>query len=172
MEWFAVQDGKTLERTILQNERRHSIRQSIFRIATFSHTHSNQHPKSKMWLSAIVKGKTHLQTSQHSVFHHTNKFLMAQAVVSIHVKEFKYSIQNVFWQLVTGGNFYSSFKLGCEWNEKRLFFFVNEWFHVFWLSLLYHPLSSHPGQQGGWLQSPVSLKRRSPPDCWWTGRRP
>lgn len=42
---------------------------------------------------------------------------MTQAVVSIHVKEFEYSIQNIVRQLVTCGDLYSSFKLG--WKLKN-----------------------------------------------------
>lgn len=57
-------------------------------------------------------GQTHLQTSQHSVLHHAYEFLMTQAVVSVHVKEFKNSIQHIVRQIVACGDLYSSLELG------------------------------------------------------------
>lgn len=46
---------------------------------------------------------------------------MTQAVVSIHVKEFEYSIQYVVGQLVTCGNLYGTLELGWNLKKKKSF---------------------------------------------------
>lgn len=57
-------------------------------------------------------GRTHPQTSQHSVFHHADELLMTQAVVSVHVEEFEHGIQHVLGQVVARGDPHGSLELG------------------------------------------------------------
>ena len=45
---------------------------------------------------------------------------MAQAIVSVHIKQFKYSIQHVLRQIVACGDPHSSFELGCNESKKEM----------------------------------------------------
>lgn len=63
---------------------------------------------------------THLQTSQRSIVHHTEEFLMAQTVVSIYIKEFKHCVQHILRQIVACGDPHSSPKLGCKQNKESV----------------------------------------------------
>lgn len=67
-----------------------------------------------------MKLEAHLQTSQYSVRHHSQKLLVTQAVVSIHVKEFEHCVQNILWQLMARGDLHSSLKLGWVHNKERM----------------------------------------------------
>lgn len=57
--------------------------------------------------------QSHLESSQHPVFHHPDELLMAEAVVPVHVEQLKDGVQNVIREIVTGGDLHSSLELGC-----------------------------------------------------------
>lgn len=68
--------------------------------------------------SSLERGDApHLQASQHPVLHHAEEFLVAETVVSVHVKQLEDGVQDVVRQVMACGDLHRSLELG--WREKE-----------------------------------------------------
>ena len=80
---------------------------------------TNQQGWKHKLLGGSKNGWPHPQPSQYSVFHHTHEFLMAQTVVSVHIKEFEDGVQHVYRQIMSRGDPHSSLKLGYSHKQRE-----------------------------------------------------